>query len=212
MDIRFLESFVTVAECGSIAEAARRLNLTPAALAQRLRALEQDLGHSLVSRVGRTVRPTASGLAVLRHAGALIEGARDLRAIAANDQPEGQLRLGATATALTGLLPAIVILLREILVSGLREYLASLRVGMPVTRLAKWKTGFQMGALGVLLAGDTGARALGLGFLPLSLLGELGLWAAAVLTMITGWDYMISGLRHAGAQDAQAAATLRGRS
>ena len=83
---------------------------------------------------------------------------------------------------------------------------------MPVTRLAKWKTGFQMGALGVLLAGDTGARALGLGFLPLSLLGELGLWAAAVLTMITGWDYMISGLRHAGAQDAQAAATLRGRS
>lgn len=108
MDIRFLESFVTVAECGSIAEAARRLNLTPAALAQRLRALEQDLGHSLVSRVGRTVRPTASGLAVLRHAGALIEGARDLRAIAANDQPEGQLRLGATATALTGLLPAIV--------------------------------------------------------------------------------------------------------
>lgn len=108
MDIRFLESFVTVAECGSIAEAARRLNLTPAALAQRLRALEQDLGHSLVSRVGRTVRPTASGLAVLRYAGALIEGARDLRAIAANDQPEGQLRLGATATALTGLLPAIV--------------------------------------------------------------------------------------------------------
>ena len=79
-----------------------------AVVAQRLRALEQDLGHSLVSRVGRTVRPTASGLAVLRHAGALIEGARDLRAIAANDQPEGQLRLGATATALTGLLPAIV--------------------------------------------------------------------------------------------------------
>lgn len=108
MDIRFLESFVAVAECGSIAEAARRLNLTPAALAQRLRALEQDLGHSLVSRVGRTVRPTASGLAVLRHAGALIDGARDLRAIAANDQPEGQLRLGATATALTGLLPGIV--------------------------------------------------------------------------------------------------------
>lgn len=122
------------------------------------------------------------------------------------------LLAGLGRLSLLGLLPAIVILLREILVSGLREYLASLRVGMPVTRLAKWKTGFQMGALGVLLAGDTGARALGLGFLPLSLLGELGLWAAAVLTMITGWDYMISGLRHAGAQDAQAAATLRGRS
>jgi DNA-binding transcriptional LysR family regulator len=108
MDIRFLESFVAVADCGSIAEAARRLNLTPAALAQRLRTLEQDLGHSLVTRVGRTVRPTASGLAVLRHARQLIEGARALRAIAANDEPAGQLRLGATATALTGLLPDII--------------------------------------------------------------------------------------------------------
>lgn len=108
MDTRFLETFVTVAECGSIAEAARRLNLTPAALSQRLRALEQDLGHSLVQRVGRTVQPTASGLAILRHAAAVIDGARDLRAIAANDQPAGQLRLGATASALTGLLPEVI--------------------------------------------------------------------------------------------------------
>lgn len=108
MDTRFLESFVTVAACGSVAEASRRLNLTPAAVAQRLRALEQELGHALVRRVGRTVRPTASGLAVLAHAGPLIEAARDLKAIAANDLPAGQLRLGATATALTGLLPAIL--------------------------------------------------------------------------------------------------------
>ena len=50
-------------------------------------------------------------------------------------------------------------MLREILVSGLREYLAGIRIGLPVTRLAKWKTGFQMGALGTLLAGDTSARA-----------------------------------------------------
>lgn len=108
MDIRYLESFVAVADCGSIAEAARRLNLTPAAVAQRLKALERELGHSLVSRAGRTVRPTASGLAVLRHAHHLIEGARDLKAIAANDLPAGQLRLGATASALTGLLPEII--------------------------------------------------------------------------------------------------------
>lgn len=108
MDMRFLESFVTVAECGSIAEAARRLNVTPAALAQRLKALEQELGHALVNRVGRTARPTEAGLAVLPHARILIEGARDLRAIAAEDQPAGQLRLGATATALTGLFPAII--------------------------------------------------------------------------------------------------------
>ncbi len=98
-----------------------------------------------------------------------------------------------------GLLPAIVILLREILVSGLREYLAGLAVGLPVTKLAKWKTGFQMGALGTLLAGDTGASVIGLTFLPVSLIGELMLWTAAVLTMITGWDYLQAGLSHVAA-------------
>jgi cardiolipin synthase len=97
-----------------------------------------------------------------------------------------------------GLFPAIVIMLREILVSGLREYLATLSVGLPVTRLAKWKTGFQMGALGTLLAGDSAALVLHPGFLPVSLIGELMLWTAAVLTIITGWDYLLAGLRHAG--------------
>ncbi|MBV0891380.1 LysR family transcriptional regulator [Paracoccus sp. Z118] len=108
MDIRFLETFITIADCGSIAEAARRLNRTPAALAQRLRALEQDLGHPLIVRSGRTVQPTAEGLAILDHARALVEGARDLRALAAQDVPTGQLRLGATATSLTGLMPSII--------------------------------------------------------------------------------------------------------
>jgi cardiolipin synthase len=102
-----------------------------------------------------------------------------------------------------GLLPAIVILLREILVSGLREYLAGLSFGLPVTRLAKWKTGFQMGALGTLLAGDTGASVIYLSFLPVSMIGELMLWTAAVLTMITGWDYLTAGLRHAGTEPAR---------
>ncbi|WP_149538904.1 CDP-diacylglycerol--glycerol-3-phosphate 3-phosphatidyltransferase [Siccirubricoccus phaeus] len=99
------------------------------------------------------------------------------------------------------LYPAILILLREILVSGLREYLAQLRVGLPVTPLAKWKTGFQMGALGTLLAGDSGARVLGLGFLPVSVIGEAMLWTAAALTLVTGWDYLTAGLRHAEAED-----------
>jgi len=99
----------------------------------------------------------------------------------------------------TGLYPAIIIMLREILVSGLREYLAAVRAaGLPVTRLAKWKTGFQMGALGTLLAGDSAARALNLEVLPVSALGEAMLWAAAGLTVVTGWDYLIAGLRHAG--------------
>ncbi|HEY4253813.1 MAG TPA: CDP-diacylglycerol--glycerol-3-phosphate 3-phosphatidyltransferase [Roseomonas sp.] len=101
-----------------------------------------------------------------------------------------------------GLFPAIVIMLREILVSGLREYLAGLKAGLPVTRLAKWKTGFQMGALGTLLAGDTGAAVIGLGVLPVSAIGEALLWAAAVLTIMTGWDYLRTGLHHAVKADA----------
>ncbi len=104
----------------------------------------------------------------------------------------GQERLSAW-----GLYPAIVILLREILVSGLREYLAGLRVGLPVTGLAKWKTGFQMGALGTLLAGDSSARLLHLQFLPIAAIGEAMLWVAAGLTIWTGWDYLVAGLRHA---------------
>ncbi|HYF09978.1 MAG TPA: CDP-diacylglycerol--glycerol-3-phosphate 3-phosphatidyltransferase [Acetobacteraceae bacterium] len=111
----------------------------------------------------------------------------------------GQDRLSAP-----GLFPAIVIMLREILVSGLREYLATLRVGMPVTPLAKWKTGMQMGALGVLLAGDTGAATIGLGVLPISWIGEAMLWTAAALTLVTGWDYLRAGLTHAGAEDSAA--------
>jgi cardiolipin synthase len=116
-----------------------------------------------------------------------------------------KLLVGATLMALAGmgrlsnfgLYPAIVILCREILVSGLREYLAGLRIGLPVTRLAKWKTGLQMAALGTLVAGDTGAAELGIGMLPVATLGELMLWAAAILTLVTGWDYLLAGLHHA---------------
>lgn len=88
-------------------------------------------------------------------------------------------------------LAAVVILLREVLVSGLREYLAGLNVGMPVTRLAKWKTGIQMLALGFLIVGDHGPDKL-----PVTLIGVLGLWAAAILTLITGYDYTVVGLKH----------------
>lgn len=96
------------------------------------------------------------------------------------------------------LYPAIIILLREILVSGLREYLAGLRISLPVTQLAKWKTGVQMGALGTLLAGDSGAPLVFMDWLPVSLIGEIMLWTAAALTLVTGWDYLVAGLRHAG--------------
>ncbi|MEY5007620.1 MAG: CDP-diacylglycerol--glycerol-3-phosphate 3-phosphatidyltransferase [Pseudomonadota bacterium] len=86
---------------------------------------------------------------------------------------------------------AIIILLREIAVSGLREFLAQLRVSMPVTKLAKWKTTFQLVALGALiLAGGFPEAAW------IKLVGLVSLWAAAALTMITGWDYLRVGIRH----------------
>lgn len=89
------------------------------------------------------------------------------------------------------LLPAVVILCREILVSGLREFLASLQIGVPVSTLAKWKTMIQMFAIGFLIVGDSGPDAL-----PTRLIGEWGLWAAAVLTLITGYDYLRASLHH----------------
>jgi len=108
-----------------------------------------------------------------------------------------KLLVGLGRLSAWGLYPAIVIMLREILVSGLREYLAGIRIGLPVTNLAKWKTGFQMGALGTLLAGDSSARWLHLSFIPVSEIGEIMLWVAAALTLWTGWDYLTAGLRHA---------------
>ncbi|PZO90871.1 MAG: CDP-diacylglycerol--glycerol-3-phosphate 3-phosphatidyltransferase [Sphingomonas sanxanigenens] len=87
--------------------------------------------------------------------------------------------------------PALVILLREIAVSGLREFLAQLRVSVPVSRLAKWKTTFQMVALGALIL----AGALpGWGWV--QQVGLVCLWVAAGLTVVTGWDYLRVGLKH----------------
>ena len=87
---------------------------------------------------------------------------------------------------------AIIILCREILVSGLREYLAELKVSVPVTRIAKWKTTLQMFAIGFLLAGPAGDKIL-----PYTTeIGITLLWVAAVITMYTGYDYFRAGLKH----------------
>jgi cardiolipin synthase len=88
-------------------------------------------------------------------------------------------------------IPAIVILCREILVSGLREYLAEVQVSLPVSKLAKWKTMIQMVALGFLVVGEAGPAAL-----PVSEIGDAGLWIAALLTFVTGYDYLARGLTH----------------
>ncbi len=90
---------------------------------------------------------------------------------------------------------ALIILLREIAVSGLREFLAGLRVSVPVSQLAKWKTAFQLIALGALIL------AGGLPQWPfVKLTGLVTLWAAAALTAITGWDYLRVGLKHMAAE------------
>ena len=88
-------------------------------------------------------------------------------------------------------IPALIILLREIIVSGLREFLAEVRVGVPVSALAKWKTTLQLVSLGALILG---------GSVPgqswVHLVGLASLWAAAALTLVTGYDYLRIGLRH----------------
>ena len=88
-------------------------------------------------------------------------------------------------------LPALVILCREIMVSGLREFLAELAVGVPVSKLAKWKTGVQMVAIGFVIVGEAGWSAL-----PVVEIGTVGLWLAALLTLYTGYDYLRAGLKH----------------
>jgi CDP-diacylglycerol---glycerol-3-phosphate 3-phosphatidyltransferase len=97
-------------------------------------------------------------------------------------------------------LPALVILCREITVSGLREFLAELQLPLPVTQLAKWKTALQIVAIAILLVGDAGPAAL-----HLRTIGEVGLWIAAALTLITGYDYLRAGLGHMRVADARVA-------
>jgi cardiolipin synthase (CMP-forming) len=87
---------------------------------------------------------------------------------------------------------AIVILCREILVSGLREYLAGLRVSVPVTKLAKWKTTIQLVAIGFLIAGEAGEQV----FPATTLIGIVLLWMSAIFTIYTGWDYFRAGIHH----------------
>lgn len=87
---------------------------------------------------------------------------------------------------------AIIILCREILVSGLREYLAAVKVSVPVSHLAKWKTTMQLIAIGFLLAGPAGDTIIPL----VSETGLVLLWISALITLYTGWDYFRAGMRH----------------
>jgi cardiolipin synthase (CMP-forming) len=139
------------------------------------------------SRIGRMLDPIADKLLV----------ASCLLMLAADETIKGW-----------SLFAAIIILCREILVSGLREFLAELRVSVPVTQLAKWKTTMQLVAIGFLLGGEAVDYALPQSFMewrwqygdaPIPLTTTIGLvllWISAILTLYTGWDYFRAGLRH----------------
>ena len=133
-----------------------------------------------VSALGRFLDPIADKLVV----GAI------LMAMTATQQIDGW-----------SVLPALIIMCREIMVSGLRDYLATLKIGVPVTLLAKWKTTAQMVALGFLIVGDAGPDWLpvtltGPDWLPVTMIGDVLLWIAAVLTVMTGYDYLRVGIKH----------------
>lgn len=94
--------------------------------------------------------------------------------------------------SLVTVVAALIIIARELLVSGLREFLATLDVGgVPVSRLAKWKTAAQMAGLGFLVLGHAGPAGV-----PVTEVGEALTWLAAVLTVVTGWSYVRASLAH----------------
>jgi DNA-binding transcriptional LysR family regulator len=108
METQFLQSFVMVVDCGSMAEAARRLDLTPAAVAARVKSLEDSMGTQLVRRAGRTVKATEAGLRVLGHARGVLRDVRSLQALANDAGPAGEWRLGVSSSALTGVVPPLL--------------------------------------------------------------------------------------------------------
>jgi len=108
VETQFLNTFVTVVDQGSMAAAARVLNVTPAAVAQQIRTLERELGATLIARVGRTVSVTEQGSRILERSRELLRSVSDLRSVANDSAVSGELRLGACPTALAGMLPDVL--------------------------------------------------------------------------------------------------------
>ncbi|MXV36291.1 MULTISPECIES: CDP-diacylglycerol--glycerol-3-phosphate 3-phosphatidyltransferase [unclassified Saccharibacter] len=105
---------------------------------------------------------------------------------------------GTQQLQLCALYAAIIIMLREIAISGLREFMASRRETVPSTRLAKWKTAIQMFAIGFLVLGDRGGEVLHLSWLPLTMIGSVLLWVSVVPTLVSGWGYLRAGFSRMG--------------
>ena len=108
METQYIHTFVSVVDQGSMAAAARTLNITPAAVAQQIHTLERELGVRLIGRVGRTVSVSEEGARILERARDLLRGVADLRSIAQDTALSGELRLGACPTALAGMVPDIL--------------------------------------------------------------------------------------------------------
>lgn len=108
METAFLHSFLLVVDTGSMAEAARRLDVSPAAVAQQIRALERELGATLLARSGRTVAPTAAGMRIVARSRGLLRELADLKTVADDEYATGELRLGTINTALHSLVPEIL--------------------------------------------------------------------------------------------------------
>ncbi|MEZ0469643.1 LysR family transcriptional regulator [Luteimonas salinilitoris] len=108
MDTQFLKTFVAVADHGSMAAAARLLNITPAAVAQQIRTLEREIGAPLIARAGRTVSVTEPGARILARARDLLRDVSDLRSVANDSTLAGELRIGACPTGLAGILPDVL--------------------------------------------------------------------------------------------------------
>jgi DNA-binding transcriptional LysR family regulator len=113
METRFLHTYLTVVKTGSVAEAARRLNVTPSAVTQRIRALESEVGWALLQRSGQQMEPTPAGAGILAHARQILSLTEDIRGLSAPIGEIGHLRIGVIQTALTGLLPDILFRLRR---------------------------------------------------------------------------------------------------
>lgn len=111
MNTQFLRSFVTVVDSGSMASAARQLNITPATVAQQIHTLEREIGAPLIARSGRTVSVTEAGARILERARNLLRDVADLHTVANDEITAGELRLGAGTNALTGMMPDMLALM-----------------------------------------------------------------------------------------------------
>jgi cardiolipin synthase len=96
---------------------------------------------------------------------------------------------------------AIIILTREILISGLREFLAKIKISIPVTNLAKFKTFLQMFSISILLTGDAGNKIINFEDYNAQTIGVILLWVSAFLTLYTGYSYVAKGIDHAISED-----------